>query len=687
MAFHFCIDLTAASDPPRLAEGETYIIHVQFYGTGRNDYKVEYEKLQSSLLTKYLRRRDGPDFNQKLMKLTFDITPADKVNSFCKSVLERGIFCRQRSYFFLGHSDDQLNKKSCYMMRATHEDIRELLAQFGNFVEEENLGKRAKKIGMLFSTLNKTISLATYEYTVVPDLKGGVSSSYTFTDGCGFMSKEFSFKVKNVFELDYRPSVVQVRYRGIEGILVLKDDLTDVQVQFHNSMQKFVTPAESTLENADFVDIVDYTRPYVNGYLDNRMVMLFAERGVSVQSLEDLQTGYHELLEGMCKETAEYFLRFKGKFRLLQEIEDSGGIDGDMKKRLKALRKQELDEMEKAAYTRILVPQSRVVFAVCDPYNKLKYGECYFNPTMSEESETRWFPTGQKFVVTRGLCYHPGDIRVLKMTSETQGYENLKDCLVLPVKGQRPHAFECFGGDLSGDKFFVSWDKNLIPSVKEKPCNYSLTVAAKLRQASGKSVTKALEKFKRGRRSKELQDREEMQDYFATFSDKIPNMIEEEYMKCAAALGPSSKECRELSKMLYKATSFTEDTAKLIKELDQMKQLGHLRSDQDEEDVAGRSEEESQTENIMPSQQPIGTSRRSSSSSAVSSGSRNDEDAKETGEQSKERRPTLTTRPFRLSTGSSKRLHRPGNEIWKTIDKTAKDFVERMLRETQKCVV
>ena len=205
MAYYFCVDLSAASDPPRVAEGETYIIHVQFYGTGKNDYKVDHEKLQSTLLTEYLRKRDGPDFNQKLMKLTFDITPDDEANSFRKSILERGIFCRQRSYFFLGHSDDQLKKKSCYLMRATHEEIRELLAQFGDFVEEKNLGKRARKIGMLFSTLNKTVPLNAKEYRVVPDVKDEVFRSYTFTDGCGFMSPEFSTEVQRIFELDDHP--------------------------------------------------------------------------------------------------------------------------------------------------------------------------------------------------------------------------------------------------------------------------------------------------------------------------------------------------------------------------------------------------------------------------------------------------------------------------------------------------
>ena len=564
MSWHFCIDLSDASIPPE-TKGETSIIHVQFHGTGRNDYQVYREKLESTLLTEYQKEIEGPGFNQKLMKLTFDITPADEANSFCKSVLEGGILCHQ-PYFFLGHSYEQLKTKSCYMMRATEDEIHKLLAKFGDFLQEKNIRKRAKNIGMLFSPLNKVVPLATREYKVQPDITGGVTTSYTFTDGCGFMSPDFSSEVQRIFELDYQPSAVQVRYRGMEGMLVLKEDLTDVKVLFHKSMLKFVTPDKNMPEGFSFADVVDYSRPFVNGYLDTRMVMLLADRGVCAQNLRDLQTGYHYLLEGICKETAEYFLRFKGEFRLLQDIQDKG-VDSTIKKRLKGLRKQELDEMEKAAYTRILVPKSRLVFAVCDPHKKLEYGECYFHPTMLED-ETSSFIPGQKFVVMRYPCYHPGDVRVLRMTKEKQGYENLRDCLVLPVKGPRPHAFECSGGDLSGHKLFVSWDDKLTPNKITSPCPYPPKRTPGSLKAAAFLPCCGLLKIKLSadwRTREDRQEHEEIREYFASFKEDLTEKIDTTYMKYAAAFGPSSKECRKLSKMFYQATDLTQDRVALEK--------------------------------------------------------------------------------------------------------------------------
>ncbi|KAJ7387484.1 hypothetical protein OS493_000814 [Desmophyllum pertusum] len=615
MAYHLCIELSAAIVPPTGDEGENYIIHVQFHGSARDEYTVVYEKLERTLLTEYLKQRDGPDFHQKLMKLTFNITPEEDATSFCRSVLERGIFCRQRVYFFLGHSDDQLKKKSCILMSASHENIHALLAQFGDFLAERNLGKRARKIGMLFSTLNKRLSLAATEYKVQPDIKRGVFRSYTFTDGCGFMSPEFSSEVQRVFELDYQPSAIQVRYRGIEGMLALKEDLTEVKVQPRKrdpENEVVVTPDENM---PDFVDVVDHSRPYVNGYLDTRMIMLLADAGVSTEHLEELQSGYHELLENMCKNTAsdEYFLRLRGEVQFLKDIQESG-VDG-----------------------RNLGPRSRVVYAVCDPYGKLKHGECYFKPTIPDDDTD--FTAAEKIVVVRSPCYHPGDVRVLKLTHEKPGYEkyaNLRDCLVLSVTDPCPGAFECFEGDLGGNRFFVSWDTDLIPSGIETPCDYAPTIAAKIRE--------------KGHRSRHLNYREQMLRYFATFSDEIPKWIEGEYMKCATAAGPSSKECRQLSKMLYQAANFTEDTATLQKELEQLKLSSSSRGG------GGYGANESS--------QP-----RSQGSSDLALESRLESSEKQ---RSPETAISRLRRSMRRSMRRSGRSRHHGDEIWKKIDRKLK---------------
>ena len=629
---------------PLADDSETHILHVEFYGTGRDDYRVRQDKLERTLLTEYLKQRGESDFNRKLMKLTFAISPSDETNLFCRGVLERGIFCRQRVYLFLGHSDEQLKKKSCFMMNASHEKIHELLAQFGDFTEERNIGKRARKIGMLFSTLNEPLDLAADEYEVEPETRRGVFRSQSLADGCGFMPREFSSAVQELFELNYQPSAVYVRYRGIEGMLVLKEDLPEVKLLFHNSMQKFVTPDENMPKDFSFADVVDYSRPYVNGYLDNRMLMLLAEAGVSFVHLEELQAGYYELLESIIRNTAaaEYFLRLRGEVKFLEHIHENG-VDSRVKDYFKFLLIQELDKIKAAEFTRILVPKSRVVFVVRDPYGKLKQGEGFFKPTIPDDDNS--FTTAGKIVVVHMPCHHPGDVQVLKLNQEMPGYENLRDCLVLSANDPLHGMFEGVQGDVRGNRFFVSWDTGLIPNSTEAPCDYLPTITAKLRGASAKSVSNLSAKMKKGQRSGYMKDREEMLQYFAAFSDETPK-IEEEYMKYATALGPSSKECRQLSKLLYQATSFTEDPATLQKKLEQIKQSSSL-EDEEEGDM-----------------DEYGNLRRT---------------------------PETTTSdvqcsPVRLTMRRSSRCRLRGHEIWKHINMKAEAFLERMLREIHKCV-
>ena len=652
-----CIEAPANNHPLRNDQDERFILHVQFHGTGKNDYTVDYEKLESTLLTEFLKDRIGSAFHEMLMKLTFNITMTSPqaVNSFSEWVLERGIYCRQREYYFLGHSETQLRKKSCYFMRASREEIHQHLEQFGDFLGERDVGRRARKIGMLFLPLNKIQTLDSTQYEVEADIKRGVFRPYTFTDGCGFMSPEFSNEVKKNLKLDYHPSCIHVRYRGIEGMLVLKEDLTDVKMQFHQSMQKFVTPDENMPKSLNFTDVVDYSRPYENGYLDIRMIMLLADRGVPAGNLLELQSGYHEMLEGMCRERAnsEYYLRFKGEFHLLQEIE-ANGIDRQMKRRLNFFRSQEVDEMKKASgSTRILVPQSRVVFAVCDPYNKLKYGECYFNPTMPED-ELKNFPgADQTLFVMRSPGYHPGDVLVLRLTDNKQGYENLRDCLVLPVKGPRPHAFECAGGALNGDKFFVSWNKHLMPKEMKKPCDYPLKNAPGILQF----VAYVASKIRRSFRNSPQKGREEMRQYFATFTDDLTEKIDATYMRYAVRFGPSSKECRKLSKMFFQAVNLMEDRAILEKEWLRLKK-----------------KEPSSSASSLSSGGPSPSTVCSENSPLLLNEERRNVEG---------RCPNETIRQPRLRSfiRRSRRPCNPGNEVREKIETRAKEFVERAQRE------
>lgn len=55
---------------------------------------------------------------------------------------------------------------------------------------------------------------------------------------------------------------------------------------------------------------------------------------------------------------------------------------------------------------------------------------------------------------------------------ENRALNHLVDCIVFPTKGERDPASLMSGGDLDGDKFFVCWDKRVIPEAICEPYGY-----------------------------------------------------------------------------------------------------------------------------------------------------------------------------------------------------------------------
>ena len=580
MAYPVCITVPENAAPP--ADCVEYIKHVDYFGENDSDFQFEYRKLERTLLFEYLRRTNtNGSFPDNLMSVSFSAPIVQNgSNNFCVDILNGNIFCKGRHYRYLGHADSQSREKKCYLMNASEDEIHDLLARFHNFVKITNVRKRAKSIGLLFVGFDHILDLAIEDFKVEPGVKSGCfgRKPRTFTNSCGFMSPGFTTEVRRQLGLSYpEPSAVHVNYQGFQGTLVLKDVPTKLpQVQLRKSMQKFDIPNKEMRQQIPFIGILDYSKPHINGYLDTRLIMLLESRGVSTNYLQALQKGYLDLLNKLPDDPAsvQYFLRLIG--RDAENIRS--GIDGPTRDVLMTIKRNEIEEMINRSYvldveddepqrrplvrTRILVPKARVVFGVCDPHVKLKKGQCYFKPTLPDDEDGE-FTSEEKVVVARYPCYHPGDIQVLKLTHKKRGYENLKDCLVLPGKDR---VFESCGENLGDSKFFVSWDQQLVPKTAMKPCSYSPTRKESTSVAWARLRANVKWLFKRNRERKK-RCREELIEYFAHFTDDLPQRIEKTYMKLAATHGPSSKQCKQLSKMSYQAANKTVDRDVLSRKL------------------------------------------------------------------------------------------------------------------------
>ena len=649
MDYPVCISIPEQCIAPN--DGEKYIKHVEFRGNDDSLYHFEYKKMEKTMLFKYWIECQQLENNhaERLMSVTFKpVTLKDELAiNFCKDVLMRGIFCDGKKYRFLGHSEFQLREKNCYLMSASEEEIYNILEKFGEFSKIANQGKRARSIAMLFTKSDYSIKQSgEIKVNVMQDAKARTPCD------CGFMSQQFSSKVKELLNLVASPSAVLVLYQGFQGLLILNNDLKDgPEIQLHPSMQKFVIPG--AMDNAiSEICFLEHSSPHVIGYLDSKMVMLLSSRGVSKEYLKKLQTRYFDLLKKMTKDNAfaDYFLHLTGKHERVT------GCEG---RRVYSLQQGEIEKMkcdvqnsqqEAQARTRILVPQARVVFGVCDPHNSLKCGECYFDPTLLHDDKEE-FLGEKRIVVARSPCYHPGDILVLELAHRKPGYEHLKDCLVLPLKGPFPHTFVYSSDSSRGCMFFVSWNQNLVPKVDVN--NFFLSATSdKDSQVKGNTENTIKE------------HRKEMLEYFATYKEDVRDRIDDIYMKAATAAGPSSRDCEKLSMMIHQEASLTVDRSALEKQLDELeKEPGEPASSHE----LSLSEEPTESTALL-----------------------NEDGSNEAETQSRRKSAVISTvcclsswLSLWCASGKAQTFPVPGFEVWPEFDERTEEFLKEMKQENR----
>ncbi|KAK3729798.1 hypothetical protein QZH41_003411 [Actinostola sp. cb2023] len=550
---------------------------------GEDFLSFSYHQIQDSLLLQYMRQTTESLVLDKLMVVCFR-PHADGGSGYIKNVLKRGVCLDGACYRFLGQTKDRLRGKTCFLVSETNLVIYDFLARFMDFSQVKGVSKRAGCLSLLMTGFRKTISLKSSDCSVIKDVRSG---KFNFTPGCGFMSIQFAAEVQIKENLHIPPCAVLGLYQGFYGVLVIRTNLNAVKVEFRESMRKFTVSDEELRNDLKTFAVLDYSRPYTNGYLNIQSVMLLADRGVSHDYLKQLQEDYYLMLENLCtnRSRAAYFLKTTGNTELLRILQSTD--PQAIKTELDKFRKTEIvnmkhcDQLEGGrrlpnsnhclqTRLRVLVPKSRIVLGVCDPYGKLKYGECYFSPTMSDEEEGE-LGAVERVVVLRSPCYHSGDIRVLKVRRQQPEYSYLKDCIVFPVQGTRPHALECGGANLAGNKFFVTWDTNLVPLWSEAPYDYGpkpfekagerfsksaqpfARLSGRVRNHAQRSLPSVFgnrDSYQKRKKVKILQD---LAGHFADTNSDTLCKLDSIFMKYAATVGPSSKECRHIHQSLTDA--------------------------------------------------------------------------------------------------------------------------------------
>lgn len=171
-------------------------------------------------------------------------TPATfrESSGYLVRLLTSGLSLNGMKYHFYGHSNSQLKSKSCILMAGSKESVCRHVESLGDFTTMKTVAKKAKRIGLLFSTAHSVLDV---DATRCKDIEDIESEGYTFTDGCGLMSPALSRVLAQKLPITYRnrryhPSVFQIRYRGYKGVVSIEPRMArGTWLELRKSMRKF----------------------------------------------------------------------------------------------------------------------------------------------------------------------------------------------------------------------------------------------------------------------------------------------------------------------------------------------------------------------------------------------------------------------------------------------------------------
>ena len=214
-------------------------------------------------------------------------------------------------------------------------------------------------------------------------------------------------------------------------------------VQFRASQRKFRATNDNTFS------VVAYSAPYSYARLNNEIVVLLASLGISSETFLKRQDQYHEWIRVATTDWQVAFnilcalKQYDSAERLILE-----GLESrEVQQKIRSAQMAEIGAFKKKEKfrARMIIPKSRFLFGVCDPYGVLNEGEVYVRVSVPRKGVTTL--TNTQVLVVRNPCLHPGDCLKLWAVDHPR-LSHLVDCIVFSSKGRRAAPSMSAGGDL-----------------------------------------------------------------------------------------------------------------------------------------------------------------------------------------------------------------------------------------------
>ncbi|CAF0876200.1 unnamed protein product [Adineta ricciae] len=376
---------------------------------------------------------------------------------------------RGRIYRYLHHSQSQLKDKQFwfyYHDKKTNFSFEQAFAWMGDFQEETIVAKHSARIAQCFTSAEATIPIPSEKVEYIDDVHTK-DSKYNFTDGVGTMSTA----VRDLINSHRKFSAMQIRYGGCKGVISVNPDLdgADHQLRIRKSMRKFKC-------DHDILELCRISKPRPL-YLNRQIIVLLSHRLIDDRTFLLLQNKHQQFLSEslVYPEKALELLSEKLNRKLfpspalIDEAHLNLIAEPFFHQLLITIGKFELAQMKERTRLKLPKNSARNMIGIVDEYRILEYGQVFVQYTelnsdyKNNESKTeKTVILEQSVVVTKNPCHHPGDIRVFSAVNVPQ-LQHLKDVIVFPQRGERPHPNEISGSDLDGDEYAVIWDPEFIP--------------------------------------------------------------------------------------------------------------------------------------------------------------------------------------------------------------------------------
>ncbi|CAF0758402.1 unnamed protein product [Adineta ricciae] len=420
----------------------------------------------------YIRDEDG-------LSRVNSMTDNHEIRARYETILKRGICLSPSSsneltYCYFGSSGSQMKKQEFWFMsilNVTVSDaprrVNDARMALGDLKKISNVATYIARVGLYLTTSKSTnnslrrgiLSAGNTKYPVelIEDV---TRNGYCFTDGVGLISLglakqvALSIGIKITNDNDI-PSAYQIRLAGCKGMLSIDPRSTpnDNYVKIRPSMMKFDTDDWK-------LDVVDHSRLMCLS-LNNQIIRLLYDLNKENKAVfESLQNRC--ILQGQWHPPEETYYN----------VFDSQNIE---RMKDEQRRQNYLNAKDFLCRNRIPLPvdEARCLFGIADETNSLKDGQCFIQ---YKKMGLKTYDTVKgKVLVTKNPCLHPGDVRYLEAVDIPALRPFIRDCIVFPVQGSRPHCNEIAGSDLDGDQYWVYWGKEMTIDGSVTPLAYKST--------------------------------------------------------------------------------------------------------------------------------------------------------------------------------------------------------------------